>query len=77
MATAPRPFIATAPSTRVARVANVTLFALAAQFYDDPLQWVVIAQANSLIDPWVLGYAELVIPDLPLKATSPTGILGL
>ena len=77
MATSPQPFIAAAPATRIARVANTTLFHLAARYYGNALYWPVIAQANGLRDPWVQGQANILVPDLPPQAGTPTGLLGL
>ena len=50
-------------------VMNTNLFALAAQYYNDATQWIVIALANGLTDPFVQGPVALVIPDNP----APTG----
>lgn len=50
-------------------VMNANLFALAAKYYNDATQWIVIAQANGLIDPFVQGQMTLVIP----AAAVPTG----
>lgn len=41
---------------------NANLFALAAKYYNDATQWVVIARANGINDPFVLGQRALVIP---------------
>lgn len=38
-------------------VSNANLYQLAAQYYNDPLQWTTIAQANGLDDPQVTGGA--------------------
>lgn len=43
-------------------VMNANLFALAAKYYNDATQWVVIARANGINDPFVLGQRTLVIP---------------
>lgn len=77
MATAPRPFLATAPATRITRVSNTTLFALAAKFYGNALLWTKIAEVNGLEDPWITGLASIIIPNAPQNPGSPTGILGL
>lgn len=50
-------------------VMNPNLFALAAKYYNDATQWIVIAQANGLTDPFVAGQITLTIPD----NASPTG----
>lgn len=34
---------------------NLSLFALAAQYYGDAQQWTTIAQANGLVDPYMTG----------------------
>lgn len=41
---------------------NANLFALAAQYYNDATQWVLIALANGLKDPFVPGQVTLIIP---------------
>ena len=51
---------------------NANLFALAAQYYGDATQWIIIAQANGLTDPFVPGQITLIIPG---NAT-PTGGLA-
>jgi hypothetical protein len=43
-------------------VSTGNLYAVAAQFYGDPLQWTVIADANGLIDPELIGIQNLIIP---------------
>lgn len=48
---------------------SVNLFALAAQYYGDATQWIVIALANGLTDPFVAGPITLTIP----ANTTPTG----
>lgn len=50
-------------------VMNANLFALAARYYNDATQWIVIAQANGLSDPFVAGPVTLIIP----ANTVPTG----
>jgi hypothetical protein len=76
MATTPRPFLASAPATRTIRVSNVTLFALAAQFYADPMLWTIIAQVNGLSDPWVSGVTALAIPAAPPQTGPASGLLN-
>lgn len=41
---------------------NANLFALAAKYYNDATQWILIARANGLADPFVAGPITLVIP---------------
>lgn len=43
-------------------IMNANLFALAAQYYNDATQWIVIAQANGLTDPFLAGQMTLIIP---------------
>lgn len=50
-------------------VMNANLFALAAQYYNDATQWVIIALANGLKDPFVPGQVTLTIP----ANATPTG----
>ena len=38
------------------------LFEIAAKQLGDALQWINIARANGLIDPYLVGQNELVIP---------------
>ena len=76
MATTPQPFLASAPATRIARVSNTTLFALAARYYGNALYWSVIAAANGLSDPWVTGQANILVPNLAPSSGAPTGLLG-
>lgn len=75
MATAARPFLATAPATRIARVSNTTLFALAAKYYGDALLWTKIAEVNGMVDPWITAAAAIIIPDVPPQTSPPTGLL--
>ena len=44
-------------------VMNANLFVLAAQYYQDATQWILIALANGLDDPFVAGPVTLTIPD--------------
>jgi len=76
MATSPRPFLASAPATRTIHVSNVTLFALAAKYYGDPMLWTLIAQVNGLLDPWVSTLGTLAIPDAPPQAGAASGLLN-
>lgn len=69
-------FIASTIPAKIDRVSGVTLFHVAMLEFNDPLQWVPIAELNSLIDPWIFGTAEISIPPV-LPSGTPTGILGL
>lgn len=51
-----------APNAQTVTVTGGNLYALAAQYYNDPNQWTVIAQANSLTDPMLTGVHTLTIP---------------
>jgi hypothetical protein len=66
---------ATIPAA-VVRVANTTLFDIAAQQQSDPLQWVAIAELNGIIDPWITPLTAILIPPVFPTGTQ-TGILGL
>jgi nucleoid-associated protein YgaU len=45
-------------------VASGTLFQVAATYLGDATQWVRIAAANGLSDPWLDGLVTLTIPDV-------------
>jgi hypothetical protein len=68
------PYIAATVPAAIARVSNTTLFHLAAFNFGDALWWTDIAALNDLVDPWVMGQAEIEIPPVPPSGT-PTGIL--
>lgn len=69
-------FIAATIPAKVDRVSSTTLFHIAMREFGDPLQWVPIAELNSLIDPWITAQADVLIPPV-LPNGTPTGILGL
>ena len=75
MATTAQGFIAAAAPTRTVRVSNTTLFHLAAKFFGNPMNWVDIAEANGLIDPWIFAETAITIPNI-VPTTAPDGILG-
>jgi len=58
------------------RASNTTLFHVAMLETGDPLQWVALAELNGLIDPWIMGQANILIPPV-LPTGVQTGILGL
>ncbi len=60
------------PNATTVTVVGGTLFDLAAQYYRDPTQWTVIAQANGLTDPFINGIQTLTIP--PAQANAAGGI---
>jgi len=49
--------------------ADVSLFHLAARFYGDASQWLTIARANNLSDPFITGIVTLTIPDADTTAS--------
>lgn len=54
--------INTAPNAQIVTVIGGNLFTLASKYYGDPKQWVLIAKANNLVDPMIVGQATLIIP---------------
>jgi len=50
-------------------VTGTDLFTLAAQHLGDATQWIRIAQANDLIDPFISSLTTLTIPDVDLSLT--------
>ena len=69
-------FIASTVPAKIDRVSGTTLWHLAVIEFNDPMQWVPIAQLNGLIDPWITPQTNILIPPT-LPAGKPTGILGL
>lgn len=55
-------------------VSATNLFAVASVYLGDATQWTRIARANGLVDPWIDGIVELVIP--PRGSSSDGGVLG-
>ncbi len=45
--------------------ADVSLYHVAARRYGDPLLWILIAEANDMLDPLITGTVQLVIPPKP------------
>lgn len=69
-------YIASTIPAKIVRTSGTTLFHIAAMQTGDSLQWVAIASLNSLVDPWINGQVNILIP--PVLPTGPqTGILGL
>lgn len=62
-----------APNAQIITVIGGNLFQLASQYYGDQEQWVIIARANGLLDPFIQGEKTLVIP--PWNGTDTGGIL--
>ena len=68
-------YIAGTIPARTIRVSNTTLFQVAMEQLGDPMQWVPIAELNSLTDPWIVAMTPIKIPPI-LPTSTPTGILG-
>jgi hypothetical protein len=69
-------YIAATIPAKVVHASGTTLFQIAMMETGDPLQWVALAHLNDLIDPWILGQTDILIP--PVLPSGPqTGILGL
>lgn len=66
----------TIPAKIVRTSGHDTLFHIAMVQTGDALQWVSVAQLNGLIDPWVQGQANILIPPVFPKGEQ-SGILGL
>jgi nucleoid-associated protein YgaU len=62
------------PDTRTVTVIGGNLYELAVKYYNDALQWTVIADANNLTDPQIVGQMTLIIP--PRSPTDTGGILS-
>jgi hypothetical protein len=68
-------YIAATIPAKVDRVSYTTLFHLAMLEFNDPLWWTAIAHLNGLLDPWVFGQTDVLIPPV-LPTGTPNGILG-
>jgi hypothetical protein len=66
-------FIAETVPAQIVNVSFTTLFDVAVQQFGDPLQWVIMASLNNLVDPWISSAAIIVPPVLPTG--TPSGIL--
>lgn len=69
-------YVANTIPAKIVRAAGTNLFQIAMAETGDALNWVSIAQLNGLTDPWITGFAEILIPPV-LPSGTPTGILGL
>jgi hypothetical protein len=69
------PYIAATVPAKTDHVSNTTLFRLAMHEFGDALQWPAIAALNGMIDPWIVGQANVLIPPV-LPTGTPTGILS-
>jgi hypothetical protein len=69
-------YIASTIPAKVIRTSGTTLFHVAMLQTGDPLQWVVIAELNNLIDPWINAPIDILIPPV-LPSGTQTGILGI
>lgn len=54
--------INTVPNAQVVTVIGGNLYTLASKYYGNPNQWVLIAKANNLKDPMLVGQNTLIIP---------------
>jgi hypothetical protein len=73
-APAPVGYIAQTIPAAIVRTSGTTLFHVAMLQFGDPLQWAEIAALNGLLDPWLFGTNEILIP--PVLSSAPaTGIL--
>ena len=59
----------------IVTVVNTTLFHVAAVYLRDATLWNLIATANGLSDPLVIGSVQLTLPLVPSTA-QPTGALS-
>lgn len=64
---------ATIPAKVIHTSAHNTLFHIAMLQTGDPLQWVAISQLNNVIDPWIQGNIDILIP--PVFPSKPLLIL--
>lgn len=69
-------YIASSIPAKIVSASGTTLFQVAMLETGDALQWVAIAEINSLIDPWVTAQSNILIPPVFPTATQ-TGILGI
>lgn len=56
--------INTPPNALQITISGGNLFQLAAQYYGDATQWALIAVANNIFDPVIVGNVTLLIPQL-------------
>jgi hypothetical protein len=61
------------PNAQLVTVIGGNLFNLASIYYGDASQWALIADANDLVDPMIVGTQNLLIP--PLNGQDTGGIL--
>jgi hypothetical protein len=62
------------PNAKLITVIGGNLFQIASQYYGDASQWPLIAQANQLTDPMLVGINSLLVP--PLNNQDTGGILN-
>jgi hypothetical protein len=69
-------YIAATIPARSIFVSGITLFQVAEEQLGDALRWVELAEINGMVDPWIWGVRQVLIP--PVLSQQPqTGILGL
>jgi hypothetical protein len=61
-------YVAETVPAKPVRVSDTTLFRVALDQFGDPLKWGAIAEANDLIDPWIVELVEILVPPV-----APTG----
>jgi hypothetical protein len=69
-------YVAETVPAKVVRASGTTLFEIAMRETGDALQWVALARLNGIVDPWITGQANLLIPPV-LPNGEQSGILGL
>lgn len=52
------------PNARIVNIIGGNLYQLASQYYGDASQWVIIAEANNIVDPMLVGVNSILIPPL-------------
>ncbi len=68
-------YIAATVPAKIVRVSGTTLFHVAMRECGDPLQWPALAALNGIVDPWIAGQAEILIPPV-LPTGTQSGILA-
>jgi len=69
-------FIAATVPAKIVQASHTTLFHIALREAGDAMQWVEIAELNELVDPWITGSQDILIPNT-FPPIHQTGILGL
>lgn len=69
-------YIASTIPAQVVRTAGTTLFHIGEIHLGDAMRWVELGRINGLLDPWLHGASEILLPPV-LSQAELTGILGL